>query len=220
MENSDGVLAALDHQPVPFPRHAKAGILSPGRPVSQCQRQQPMALHPCRSLIPNDAERMGEGRSGRGKRVPLDQRKEGRKPVRCRTDGRIAVRAWRGRGPWRADVTPSPIRNIPERVSAATRPHGGASTIKTCSPGHYLRGRWPTDVDSPDRPFGVVHKAIAYPGVSVYHSTITENHGIPKNVRCYGTPVPQNPFIARPNCWRRMVQGFLHSPSIGRRNQG
>ncbi len=84
-ENSDGVLAALDHQPVQFPRHAKAGILSPGCPVSQCHAAAADGFALLRSLIPNDAERIGEGRSGRGKRVPLDQRKERRKPVRCRT---------------------------------------------------------------------------------------------------------------------------------------
>jgi acetamidase/formamidase len=39
--------------------------------------------------------------------------------------------------------------------------------------------RWTPQTD----PFGVVHKTIDYPGVPVDHSTITENHGILKNVR-------------------------------------
>jgi acetamidase/formamidase len=39
--------------------------------------------------------------------------------------------------------------------------------------------RWTPQTD----PFGIVHKTIDYPGVPVDHSTITENHGILKNVR-------------------------------------
>jgi acetamidase/formamidase len=39
--------------------------------------------------------------------------------------------------------------------------------------------RWMPQTD----PYGVVHKTIDYPGVPVDHSTITENHGVLKNVR-------------------------------------
>ena len=39
--------------------------------------------------------------------------------------------------------------------------------------------RWTPQTD----PFGVVHKTIDYPGVPVDHRTVTENHGILKNVR-------------------------------------
>jgi hypothetical protein len=45
--------------PVPAPREGWHPL--PGSSVSQCQRQQPTALHHLRSLIPNDAERMGKG---------------------------------------------------------------------------------------------------------------------------------------------------------------
>src|SRR5256885_1197539 len=34
--------------------------------------------------------------------------------------------------------------------------------------------RWTPQTD----PFGVVHKTIDYPGVPVYHATVTQNHGI------------------------------------------
>ena len=114
MENSDGVLAALDHQPVPFPRHAKAGILSPGRPYLNVSGSSRWLYTTSGRSSRTTPSAMGEGRSGRGKRVPLDQRKEGRQPVRCRTDGPLSTR-WmaHGRGlpdrPFGVYTKPSPI---------------------------------------------------------------------------------------------------------------
>ena len=52
----------------------------------------------------DDAERMVKGDPGARKRIPVDQGEEGRQPARRRTDGRLAVRAWRRRGTWRAHL--------------------------------------------------------------------------------------------------------------------
>ena len=46
--------------------------------------------------------------------------------------------------------------------------------------------RWTPQTD----PFGVVHSKIDYPGVIVDHSTVTENHGVLKNIR-----VPTRPHF-------------------------
>ncbi|MGH8447480.1 MAG: acetamidase/formamidase family protein, partial [Solimonas sp.] len=46
--------------------------------------------------------------------------------------------------------------------------------------------RWTPQTD----PFGVVHPTIDYPGVPVDHATVTENHGVLKNVR-----IPVNPHF-------------------------
>ena len=119
-------------------------------------------LHHHRDADPSCQRRCrahGQGRSRRGERLPLDQGEKGRRPARRRSDGRQAARTRGGRGPRRAYLhrpglrarrrarrharsahhrreaaAVAPIRNTPARHSAATRPPGGASTTRNCSP--------------------------------------------------------------------------------------
>ena len=101
----------------------------------------------------------GQGRSGRRKRVPVDQGQEGRQPPRRRSDRRQAAGPRRWRGLRRAHLHRSGLyprrrarrhprsshhgreaaavrqsRPMPANRSAATRRRGGASTTTTCSP--------------------------------------------------------------------------------------
>jgi hypothetical protein len=52
----------------------------------------------------DDAERMVKGDPGAESVFLWTKEKKGRKPARRRTDGCLAVRAWRRRGPWRAHL--------------------------------------------------------------------------------------------------------------------
>ena len=209
MENS----AALDHQPVQFPPRRLAS--SPG----SSQKGDPGA----ESVFLWTKEKKSVNRCGAG---PMDASLFGRGVgeglgVHICSTRRCARRSGEGRdrvAQYRRNTRPNPQypgKGFGDNAAAWWGFHyevlvTGPLSTRSMAHGHGLpRSTLPRGTQS--------HR------LSWRSSLPLHDHGKPRhNEECtlLRHAVPQNPFIAKPNCWRRMVQGFLHSPSIGRRNQG
>jgi hypothetical protein len=211
MENSDRVLAALDHQPLPFPRHAlasSAGVVRISMSAAAADGfTSPAVAHPERRRAHGGRAIRTRKACSFGPKKKKSVNRCGAGPINASLFGRgvgegLGVHICPTRSTYAAlrrgdvielriiDVTPGPIRNIPERVFGSNAAAWWGFHYKGL-----LAGPLSTRSMAPAR--GLPRSTFPAWYTKPLSCTITENHGIPKNVRWHGTPVPQNPFIAK-----------------------